>query len=109
MASTEITTTTTVVTTAQSSELGAKAEKLIVSFNSAKALMKAAEAQKLEAEQALRELMGDAEVGTINGVERVRIVTRNRSNIDRETLQVSFPEAYAASLTETSYTVLTAK
>ena len=109
MASTEIKTVVTGETSADSVELGKQAEKLIQSFNTAKAAMKALEAQKAEAEQALRELLGDAEVGTINGVERVRILKRNRSGIDREVLQVSFPEAYTACLTETPYTVLQAK
>jgi|APGre2960657404_1045060.scaffolds.fasta_scaffold04703_6 predicted phage-related endonuclease len=109
MASTKIETKVVVSTTTDSVELGKEVEKLIVSFNSTKAALKALEAQKLEVEGQIRELLGDAETGTINGVERVRILKRNRSGIDRETLQVSFPEAYTACLTETAYTVLQAK
>ena len=109
MASTKIETKVTVSSSTDSVELGNEAEKLIVSFNTAKTAMKALEAQKLEVEGRLRELLGDAETGTINGVERVRILKRNRSGIDRETLQASFPEAYVASLIETPYTVLQAK
>jgi predicted phage-related endonuclease len=103
-------TTTTIITVTEASvALDPSAEALIVEFNTAKAAIKAFEAKKAAAEAALRAALGNASVGTINGVERVRVNHRNRSNIDREALKAAFPEAYAATLTETAYTVLQAK
>ena len=106
---TTATTTTVVTITEEVANLEASAEALIVEFNEAKAALKAIEAKKLEAETKLRAMLGTASVGAINGVERVRILTRNRSNIDREALKAAFPEAYTATLTESQYTVLQAK
>jgi len=58
MASTKIETKVVVSTTTDSVELGKEVEKLIVSFNSTKAALKALEAQKLEVEGQIRELLG---------------------------------------------------
>ena len=105
------TTTTIEVTTEITSVVLDKkvAEALIAEFNAAKIAIKAPESKKQDAEKALREMLGATEVGTIDGVERVRIVHRNLSKIDRETLKSAFPEAYAAVLSESPYTVLQAK
>ena len=54
-------------------------------------------------------MLGEASAGTINGVERITISTRNMSKIDREALKTAFPEAYTATLVETNYTVVLAK
>lgn len=102
-------TTTIIINTEAVAVLDPSAEALIVEFNAAKAAIKALEAKKAAAESAIRAALGGASVGTINGVERVRVNHRNRSNIDREALKAAFPEAYAATLTETAYTVLQAK
>jgi|LakMenEpi03Aug12_release.lakeMendotaPanAssembly.Ray.scaffolds.fasta_scaffold98401_8 hypothetical protein len=110
MTSTVVTKTTEVVTSTTTVELDSTdAAQLIARFTAAKAAMKVLEAEKETAEAAIRELLGDAEVGIIAGVERVRIAQRNRSNIDRKVLQNAFPEAYQASLYESPYTVLIAK
>ena len=106
---TTTTTSTVITTTAQVANLDSSAEAIIVEFNEAKAAIKALEAAKAAAETKLRAMLGDAIVGAINGVERVRILSRNRSNIDREALKTAFPEAHAATLVETQYTVLQAK
>lgn len=103
------TTTTTVTTTEETTPLDPAMEATIVAFNAAKAAIKALEAQKLELETTLRVALGDAEVGTINGVERVRILHRTTSKIDREALRVGWPEAFEATLQQTPYTVLQAK
>lgn len=84
------------------------AAELIAQFNDAKAAIKALTEQKEAAEVALRALMGDAEVGTIAGVERIKIATRVRSDINRDDLKTAFPEAYELCLQEKPYTVLTA-
>lgn len=106
---TTTTTSTVITTTAQVANLDSSAEAIIVEFNEAKAAIKALEAVKAAAETKLRSMLGDATVGAINGVERVRVLSRNRSNIDREALKAAFPEAHAATLVETQYTVLQAK
>jgi predicted phage-related endonuclease len=103
------TTTTTVSVDSTVAELPVSAETLIKEFNDAKAAIKALTAEKAAAEKAIRELLGDAEVGTIGGVERVKISFRNTSKIDRETLKSAWPEAYEATLVESPYTVLTTK
>lgn len=104
------TTTTTVTTTTDAVQLDrATAEALIVKFNEAKAAIKIFEAEKAEAEAAIRALLEGATVGLIDGVERIRVQHRNMSKIDRESLKTAFPEAYAATLVESAYTVLQAK
>ncbi len=110
MTTTTTTTTTEVKIAVNAVELNKKAaEALIAEFNAAKIAIKALESKKQDAEKALREMLGGTEVGTIDGVERVRIVHRNLSKIDRESLKTAFPEAYAAVLSESPYTVLQAK
>lgn len=106
---TTTTTTTTVVRDEAVAILDPAVETLIVEFNEAKAAIKALEAKKQAAETAIREALKGSDVGTINGVERVRVQHRNMSKIDRETLKTAFPEAYESTLIESSYTVLQAK
>lgn len=108
MATTTMTATVTTITDAVQLDRAA-AEALIVKFNEAKAAIKLFEADKAEAEAAIRALLGGATVGLIDGVERIRVQHRNLSKIDREALKTAFPEAYAAVLTESAYTVLQAK
>ena len=103
------TTTTKVTTTEGVAELDPSVEALIVKFNDAKALIKILEGDKAEAEKALRDLLGAAEVGTINGVERVRIVPRVTSKIDRDLLKTAFPEAIEVTYVQTPYTILQTK
>ena len=83
-------------------------EQAIADFNEAKRVMKQMEELKKSAEAKLRELMGDAEVGLLNGVERVKIATRTRQDINKEDLKTVYPEAYELCLKETTYTVVTA-
>ena len=83
-------------------------EQAIAEFNEAKRIMKQMEEQKKSAEAKLRELMGDAQVGLVAGVERVKIASRTRQDINKEDLKTVFPEAYELCLKETTYTVLTA-
>lgn len=106
---TTVTTTTTTTRTEGVTDLDPSIEALIVEFNEAKAAMKALEAKKAEAEKAIREALAGNDVGRINGVERVRVQHRNMSKVDRELLKTAFPEAHAATLVESAYTVLQAK
>lgn len=83
-------------------------EQAIADFNEAKKLIKELEAQKSAAEKVLREAMGTATVGLVNGVERVKISSRTRKDINKDDLKSAFPEAYELCLKESSYTVVTA-
>ena len=83
-------------------------EQAIADFNDAKRIIKQMEEQKKTAEAKLRELMGEAEVGLVNGVERIKIASRTRQDINKEDLKNVYPEAYELCLKETTYTVLTA-
>jgi predicted phage-related endonuclease len=107
--STITTTKTEVVISEDVTQLDPTMEAIIVEFNEAKAAIKALEAKKAAAENAIREALKGNDVGLINGVERVRVQHRNLSKIDRESLKTAFPEAYAAVLSESAYTVLQAK
>lgn len=109
MSKTLIRTETTVSSEVNAATLDkAKAEALIAEFNQAKSAIKALEAQQKAAEKALREMLGDSEIGLIDGVERVKIASRTRRDINKDDLKAAFPEAYEMCLKETTYTVLTA-
>lgn len=101
--------TTEVVERQKFTELDPSIEDIIVEFNATKLTIKALEMNKARMEQTIREALKGSDVGTINGVERVRVQHRNMSKIDRETLKTAFPEAYQSTLIESSYTVLQAK
>jgi hypothetical protein len=107
--STITTTKTEVIITEGVTQLDPTMEAIIAEFNEAKAAIKALEGKKAAAEAAIREALKGNDVGLINGVERVRVQHRNLSKIDRESLKTAFPEAYAAVLSESAYTVLQAK
>lgn len=83
-------------------------ETLIAEFNEAKTLIKQLEEQKVAAEARLRELLGDAQVGLVAGVERLKINTRSRTDLDTKNLKVAFPEAYASCSRTKTYDFLTA-
>lgn len=106
---TTTTTTTTVTTTEEVIDLEASAEELIKQLNDAKAAIKALKAVQDEADNKLRELLGGATAGRINGVERVRIIVRSNSHVDRDALKAGWPEAFDATLKVTPYTVIQAK
>jgi predicted phage-related endonuclease len=107
MVSTTVTTETKVTVTKEIADLtNTGAAKLIAKFDAAKEAIKALETQKAEAEAALRELLGDAEVGVINGIERVKLARSSNSKIDRKALQAGWPDAYEATLVSTPYTFI---
>jgi hypothetical protein len=101
---TKVTTTTTAVTTVNTVDLTAtEAEKVLFQFIAAREAIKAHEAQKDLAEARLRELLGDAGVGMIRGVERFKLQNSTNSKIDRKALEAGWPEAYEATLVKTPY------
>jgi predicted phage-related endonuclease len=102
--SSAVTTVTSVTTKVETIDLTAtNAEKALAKFIAAKEAIKVLEAQKEEAEEALRELLGTAEVGVIRGVERFRLAHSSNSKIDRKALQAGWPDAYEATLVSTPY------
>ena len=84
----------------------AQTEKALAAFVMAKEAIKAYEDKKAEAELILRELLGDAEVAIIGGVERFKLAHSTNSKIDRKVLQELFPEAFEATLVKTPYTFI---
>ena len=84
----------------------AQTEKALAAFVTAKEAIKAYEDKKAEAELILRELLGDAEVAIIGGVERFKLAHSTNSKIDRKVLQELFPEAFEATLVKTPYTFI---
>jgi hypothetical protein len=106
---TTVTKTTTTTTTELITVLDESVEALIIEFNNAKAAIKEAEAKKSAAEAAIREALAGNDVGTINGVERIRVQHRNMTKVDRELLKLAFPEAHEATQIVSSYTVLQTK
>lgn len=105
-----ITTTTTVVTTTETTaQLEPAAASVLARFNEVKNLIKELDAEKSKLDEEIRAMLGDASVGTIDGVERVRLSLRNNSKIDREMLKAAWPEAFEATLVVTPYTVITTK
>jgi hypothetical protein len=84
----------------------AQAEKALAAFTMAKDAIKAYEEKKAEAELVLRELLGEADVAIIGGVERFKLAHSTNSKIDRKVLQELFPEAFEATLVKTPYTFI---
>lgn len=83
--------------------------ELIVALADAKAAIKALTDQKDEIDSQIRALMGNALIGTVDGVKRVEILHRTRTGIDSDLLKKAFPEAAEACAKETPYTQLNAK
>ena len=103
----KVTTKTVVESSKNTVELSAKLEEALREFNDTKEAMKVLEGRKKELEATIREAMGNSQVGTIAGVERVKITTRTRQDINKDDLREVFPEAYELCLKETTYTVVT--
>lgn len=70
--------------------------------NELKKTQKALEAQ-------VKEIIGDAEVGLVDGQVRIQQSFRSKSGIDMEKLKTAFPEAFEACQTSSPYVVLVAK
>lgn len=110
MTSTAIRTTTTeIVVTNTVRHLNKSADAIVKAFAKTKEDLKVLEAQKKALEEQIRNLMDGATAGYINGVKRVEILDRSLTKIDRKQLQEAYPEAYAATLKTTHYTVVDAE
>jgi hypothetical protein len=89
-------------------EAGKDAIKAFSAFNALKAAQKVLDEQKAIAEAALREILGNSEVVSVEGQEIFKLAHRTNSTIDKKKLLEAFPEAYDATLKQTPYTFITA-
>lgn len=105
MATVEITTTTKIQKEVVDLT-GTNADAVYAEFNDAKAAIKALEEKKAAAEALLRELAGDAEVVTFNGVTLFKILSGTNTSFDRPLMQKAFPEAFEATLKSKTYTYI---
>jgi predicted phage-related endonuclease len=87
--------------------LPAEAEALVIRLNNARRAAKEVEREEAEVKSALMALLGEAQVGVINGVERIKVTEVTREGIDKATLVAAFPEAYEAARTTTTYKKVT--
>lgn len=90
----------------QAVELSEQGVKALKAFNKAKASIKRAEALKAKAEKAVREALGEAEIGVHEGIEVVKIAHRKNTWFDRKLMKELYPEAFEATLKETEYDFL---
>ena len=110
MTSTAVRTTVTEVTVTKTvRHLNKGVDAIVKAYAKTKEDMKVLEAQKKALEEQIRNLMDGAKVGYINGVKRVEILDRKLTKVDRKLLQEVYPEAYAASLVTTEYTIVDAE
>lgn len=99
-----VTTVTEVTTKVDVVDLTATdAEKALYQFIAAREAIKVHEDQQKKAEARLRELLGDAQVGMIRGVERFKLQNSHNTSVDRAKLQAGWPEAFEATLKKTPY------
>jgi len=103
---TKVSTVTKVSDKVDLTSKAAAAEQALAAFTNAKEAIKAYEDKKAAAELVLRELLGNADVAVIGGVERFKLAHSTNSKIDRKVLQETFPEAFEATLVKTPYTFI---
>lgn len=91
---------------AKAIELSPEGRKALANFRKAKeAEAKAKEAKQL-AELELRQALGGAVEGLVEGAVVVKVVAGRNTHFDREMLNEMFPEAYQATLRSTEYDYL---
>lgn len=87
-------------------ELSPKARKALLAFSKAKSAETKAKEAKAKAEAILREALGEATKGTLDGVAVLSVVSSKNTSFDRELMKSLYPEAYEATLRETAYTYI---
>lgn len=95
--------------TRSSVALDADGAALVNEFVEVRDLINALDKKKRALDNAIRDLLGDAEAATVDGRVRVEVSRRKREGVDREALAKAFPEAFAATRTVTDYSVLVTK
>ena len=104
------TTTTTVVTETTAVALdNTNIASLIADFANAKLAIKELEKAKSELDTAIRELLGTAVTGTVDGLPVVELAPRTRSSIDTELLKATHPEAFENCSKTSTYNIIVAK
>jgi predicted phage-related endonuclease len=89
--------------------LDADTQAVITDFVATRDMINSLEKTKKELEAKIKEVLGDAEVGVVNGEIRIEQSKRSRSGVDSKKLALAFPEAYEAVQTTTDYVVLVVK
>lgn len=90
-------------------ELNADTQAVINQFIATRTMITELEKTKKDLEAQIKEVLGDAEVGVVNGEIRIEQSKRSRSGVDSKKLALAFPEAYEAVQTTTDYVVLVVK
>ena len=90
-------------------ELNADTQAVINRFVATRTMITELEKTKKELEAQIKEVLGDAEVGVVNGEIRIEASKRSRTGVDSKKLALAFPEAYEATQTTTDYVVLVVK
>ena len=102
-----VTTTTTVKTSDVVAVLdGTNAEQLIQNFNQVKATIAELKKEQEQIDAQLRELLNGAEVGTLNGVTRLKVEHRTKNFVDMEVLRKDFSEIFEKVQKSTPWTFL---
>ena len=109
------TTTVTTKVTQQASieangiELTADQQALVDEYINTRTMVTELEKTKKALEAQVKELIGNAEVATVDGKVRLQVSKRQREGVDRKVLAELFPEAFEATKTLSEYVVLVAK
>lgn len=103
-------TTTEVVTETSTVELDStNIANLLADFANAKLAIKELEKAKSELDNAIRELIGSAKTGTVNGLPVVELAPRSRTSVDSTLLKEVYPEAYETCSKVSTYDIIVAK
>jgi predicted phage-related endonuclease len=108
-ASTSVTTTTVVTETTVVALDNSNIANLLADFANAKLAIKELEKAKSELDKAIRELLGSAVTGTVEGLPVVELAPRTRTGIDTELLKVTHPEAFETCSKVSTYDIIVAK
>lgn len=92
--------------TPQVAQLSEGDRVILREFANAKQLEKLGKELKEAAELKIRDLLGDAVIGTIDGVQVVKVNSGSNSRLDSVTVRDGWPEAYEAAKRTTDYTYL---
>jgi predicted phage-related endonuclease len=103
------TTKTTATVERESVAVSGKFLTTLARFVEVRDLINALTKEKKALDEALKEALGEAQVGTYRGKVVVEQSFRERAGIDTEMLKEAYPDAAAACATVTTYSVLTPK
>lgn len=83
-----------------------KAKDAFQLIKSAKEQIKALESQKAQAEEILREALGEATEALVVGLGSVSLVSGKNTSFDRDLMKEQFPEAFDQCLKTKEYTYI---